>query len=134
MTHMKLFLLFILLFHSAILFGQTQSELTAESAKRLKTAETELSSVYKKILTAYSDDAEFIKNLKESQEFWIKFKQVELKMMYPNREPGYYGSAHQMCINDYLAQLTNDRTAKLKLWLAGTEDDDICSGSIQVKR
>jgi uncharacterized protein YecT (DUF1311 family) len=133
MRQLKILGLLILLGQSFIVLGQTQAELTDDSNKRLKKVEAELTSVYNKILTSYSDDKEFIKNLKESQELWTKFRTTELKVMYPDREPGYYGSVHQMCINDYLAELTNDRIKRLRIWLTGTVEGDVCSGSIKVK-
>ena len=133
MRQLKLLGLFIFIGQSSLLFGQTQAQLTDESNKRLKKAETELTSVYNKILTTYSDDKEFIKNLKESHELWTKFRTTELKVMFPDRKPGYYGSGHQMCINDYLADLTNDRVKRLRTWLNGTVEGDVCSGSIKVK-
>ena len=71
--------------------------------------------------------------MKESQEAWTKFRAIELKVKYPDREPGYYGSAHQMCVNDYLAELTNERAKRLRIWLTGTVEGDICSGSVQVQ-
>ena len=55
-------------------------------------ADKELNHVYQQILKDYKDDAVFIKSLKASQRIWIQSRDAELKMMYPNREPGYYGS------------------------------------------
>lgn len=133
MRQLRLFGLIILLGQSFFVLGQTQAQLTADSNTRLKKTEAELNSVYNKILTTYSDDKEFIKNLKESQDLWTKFRTTELKVMFPDREPGYYGSVHQMCINDYLAELTNDRIKRLRTWLTGTVEGDVCSGSIKVK-
>jgi uncharacterized protein YecT (DUF1311 family) len=118
---------------SFFVLGQTQAQLTIDSNKRLKKAEIELTSIYNKILTIYSDDKEFIKNLKESQDLWNKFRSTELKVMFPDRKLGYYGSVQQMCINDYLAELTNDRIKRLQTWLMGTVQGDVCSGSIKMK-
>lgn len=134
MEKFKTLLLILLLGQASLAIGQTQAEITNDSAKRLRKAESELASIYNKILTAYSEDKEFVINLKESQDAWTKFRAVELKMKYPDREPGYYGSAHQMCVNDYLTELTNERAKRLQNWLSTTVEGDVCSGSIQVQR
>ncbi len=130
-TLWKILVLFILCIQWSVLFGQTQLHLTTDSNKRLKKAEAELTSVYNRILETYVDDKEFIKNIKESQELWAKFKTAELKMKYPERSAGYYGSANQMCANDYLTELTNERIKRLREWLTGSSEGDVCSGSIK---
>jgi uncharacterized protein YecT (DUF1311 family) len=131
MTRSKILVTFILCLPSSFLFGQTQAQLTNDSSERLKKVEAELSSVYNRVLETYADDKEFITNIKQSQELWAKFKTAELKMKYPDRSAGYYGSTHQMCVNDYLAQLTNERIKRLRDWLTGMPDGDVCSGSIK---
>lgn len=133
MRYLKILGLFILLGPSSLVFGQTQAQLTDDATERFKKAEVELNSVYTKILTTYADDKEFIKNLKESQDLWVKFRATELKVKYPDREPGYYGSVHQMCMKDYLTELTNERINRLRMWLAWAVEGDVCSGSIKVQ-
>jgi len=133
MRTFKILGLVILVGQSVLSFGQTQQQLTDDSNKKLKSAETELKTVYNKILETYKDDKEFIQAVKESQDSWTKFRTVELKMMYPDRAPGYYGSSHQMCVNEYLAELTKDRIKKLQTWLTGIEEGDVCGGTIKWK-
>lgn len=45
----------------------------------------------------------------------------------------YYGSIHPMCEANYLAELTEERTNKLRTWLTGAPEGDACSGSVNVK-
>ncbi|WP_367271484.1 lysozyme inhibitor LprI family protein [Nonlabens sp.] len=45
---------------------------------------------------------------------WITFRDAELKVMYPETEPRYYGSIHPMCVSIYLEKLTQDRIKTLK--------------------
>jgi uncharacterized protein YecT (DUF1311 family) len=78
-------------------------------------------------------DTIFIKNLKSSQRIWITFRDAELKMKYPEREPGWYGSIHPMCVSSYLAELTNERIKTLKEWIEGIEEGESCGGSIRLK-
>jgi uncharacterized protein YecT (DUF1311 family) len=132
MIRLRLLILLILVGQSILSNAQSQTEMASESGSGLKNAETELNTVYERILVLYKEDTEFLKNLKESQDLWIKFRTMELKTKFPNREPGYYGSVQPMCVNDYLTELTNERIKRLKTWLTGTEEGDVCSGSIRI--
>lgn len=134
MSHLKkIYLLLLLLIFSQnhILKGQTQTDLNIESNDELKKAEAEMSLVFNKILKEYSEDKVFIKNLKKSQLAWLEFRSIELQVMFPDREPGYYGSVHAMCVGGYLVELTNERTKKLTKWVVGTEEGDVCSGTLK---
>ena len=53
-------------------------------------------------------------------------------MKYPNYEEVYNGSSHPMCKALYLKELTQERTNKLKVWLNGIEEGNLCSGSIKM--
>lgn len=125
-----LFLVFGVLCFSTV--AQTQLDINDEANASYKKADKELNTVYQRIMTKYKSDAEFIKNLKASQRLWIKFRDAELLMKYPERDFGYYGSMHSLCISNYLEQLTTDRVKTLKLWLEGAEEGDPCSGSINI--
>jgi uncharacterized protein YecT (DUF1311 family) len=99
--------------------------------KGLKDAETEMNNVYSEIQKTYKADVAFIKNMKEAQELWTKLRAAELKAKFP-ASPDEYGSAYQMCVNDYLTELTNQRIIRLKTWIKGTYQGDVCSGSIRI--
>jgi len=133
MGQLKLIGLLFLLAQSFLSIGQTQLEMNNDSGNRLKKAETELKGTLSKMQELYKSDSEFLKNLKESQDIWTKFKNAELKMKFPDREPGYYGSVHPMCVADFLADLTFERIEKLKVWVTGIEEGDVCSGSVRSK-
>jgi uncharacterized protein YecT (DUF1311 family) len=131
---MKTILFFAVIFLAKPCFSQSQMEMNQQAAEAYKKADTELNTIYQKILKDYSADKEFIKNLKASQRIWISFRDAELKMKYPDRkEPMYYGSIHPMCVSLYLEKLTLDRVATLKLWSEGAEEGDGCAGSEKVK-
>jgi uncharacterized protein YecT (DUF1311 family) len=89
--------------------------------------------VYQAILKAYKSDASFIKNLRTSQRIWITFRDAEVKVKYPDRADGYYGTIHPLCVSLYLEELTVDRISTLTQWVKGTEEGDVCSGSIKTK-
>ena len=113
--------------------AQTQGEMNAETAAEFHAADKQLNSIYQKILADYTDDEAFIANLKEAQRCWIVFRDAQLKMKYPDREPGHYGSIQPACEANYLAELTRERTAALEVWLAGVEEGDVCAGTVKTR-
>ncbi len=96
-----------------------------------KEAEAEMNEVYEEILNSYAEDSEFISNLKKAQQFWMEFRSLELKVVFPDREAGYYGSIQPLCVNQHMTALTQERTKRLRIWLIGTSEGDICSGTIK---
>lgn len=114
-------------------FSQTQLEINVGANSDYRKADKELNSTYQKIIKEYRADPVFIKNLKIVQNIWIKFRDAEVNVKYPPREPGYYGSIQPTCWNMYMTELTQKRTKELKIWLAGIEEGDVCSGSVKIK-
>lgn len=116
-----------------ILGAQTQKEMNQDAADEFKAADTELNSIYQKILEDYADDKAFITSLKDAQRCWIVFRDAQLKMKYPDREPGYYGSIQPVCEMTYLTELTQDRIKALNVWIEGVQEGDTCAGTVKVK-
>ena len=114
-------------------FSQTQLEMNNEASDSYKKADKELNAVYKAILNEYKSDTIFVKNLKASQKIWIAFRDAELRVKYPETEPGYYGSVYSLCVSSYLEKLTRERIKTLQQWIDGIEEGDVCSGSIKIK-
>lgn len=129
MTKIILSILFGLLF--IFCFSQTQLEMNQEAQNKFKKADTELNSVYQKILKEYSSDSVFIKNLRASQRIWIQFRDAEMKAKFPDRPDGYYGSIQPLCWSNYLTELTQERTNKLMDWLTESEEGNMCNGSVK---
>ena len=113
--------------------AQTQGEMNQDAAGEFKAADKELNAIYQQILEDYADDETFIANLKEAQRCWITFRDAQLKMKYPDREPGYYGSIQPMCEAMYLTELTQERIKTLNLWIDGVAEGDACAGTVRVK-
>ncbi len=124
-----------LLFFNCFLlaFSQTQADLNKDAYNSFQKADKELNTIYQKILVEYKSDSVFIKNFKASQRIWITFRDAELKVKFPEREPGYYGSIQPMCVSYYMEQLTKERIETLKVWLDGIEEGDGCIGSVKTK-
>ena len=115
-------------------FGQTKAEMNQNANTGFQKADKELNFVYQSILKSYKSDTEFVKNLKISQRIWVQLRDAEMKTKYPDRENGYYGSVQPMCWSIYMEDLTEERTKKLKVWLTGIEEGDVCSGSVKMKQ
>jgi uncharacterized protein YecT (DUF1311 family) len=113
--------------------GQTGAEMNQQANVSYQTADKELNTVYQKIVLKYKDDPAFIASLKAAQRLWIQFRDAELKMKYPPREKGYYGSVYPMCYSAYKEELTRQRIKTLQQWLEGVEEGDVCAGSLKLK-
>jgi uncharacterized protein YecT (DUF1311 family) len=114
-------------------FGQSNADMIREAAKIYEKSDKELNQTYQKILKEYNEDIVFIRNLKNAQRIWVQLRDAELKSKYPNTDPNYYGGMHPMCEYYYLTELTNERIKRLKVWLNGIEEGDICIGSVKIK-
>ena len=114
-------------------FGQSDADMIREAAKIYQKSDKELNQTYQKILKEYNEDIVFIRNLKNAQRIWVQLRDAELKSKYPNTDPNYYGGMHPMCEYYYLTELTNERIKRLKVWLIGIEEGDICIGSVKIK-
>lgn len=130
---MKRGLFIVFLFIAQAALSQTQLEMNQQAHAAYQQADKKLNTVYRKIVSLYKADAVFIANLKESQRIWIKFRDAEVKMKYPDREAGFYGSIHPLCWSNYLEHLTHQRTEKLREWLEAAEEGDECAGSAILK-
>ncbi|WP_378187715.1 lysozyme inhibitor LprI family protein [Aquimarina sp. W85] len=115
-------------------FAQTQTEINNEAYADLQKSDKELNKIYQEVLATYKSDSKFISSLKKSQKIWIKFRDAELEMKYPNYREPYDNSIHPMCRANYLKELTEDRIKQLQLWLNGIDESDKCSGSVKVNR
>ncbi|MBC7923888.1 MAG: DUF1311 domain-containing protein [Ferruginibacter sp.] len=115
-------------------FAQTQSAVNQTEYRNFQAADRELNSVYQKILREYASDPAFLKNLRTAQRIWVQFRDAEVKMKYPDRPAGHYGSVQPTCQSAYQTALTEQRTAALKIWLTGIGEGDVCAGSVRTKR
>ena len=124
---MKYHLIFFVLLFQITCFSQTQLELNQTAYGAFEEADKELNDTYQKIIEKYQSDTIFIHKLKVAQRIWIKLRDAELDLKYPEREPGYYGSVLPMCKGYYLAYLTKKRTKALNEFLLPREEGDVCN-------
>jgi uncharacterized protein YecT (DUF1311 family) len=125
-----LFLLFLT--YNLTCISQTQSEMNKDANFEYNEADTELNNVYQKLLSEYKSDSIFIDRLKKAQRIWLSYRDAELEMKFPAENKQLeYGNTYSMCVSIYLEELTEQRIEKLKDWLNGIDEGNICSGSIE---
>lgn len=115
-----------------MIFAQAQAESKKPISLNQESADDELNRIYQQILKNYQSDTAFIANLKISQRIWIRFRDAELNMKFPDRDAGYYGSIYPECKALYLEELTRARTKTLLVWLKGIEEGELCRGSVKM--
>ena len=129
---MKPFVIILFLTFNLCSFGQTQYQMHEESSEEYKKADTELDHIYQKILIEYKSDSIFINRLKKAQKIWIAYRDAELEMRFPAKNKQVeYGSVYPMCVALFLKGLTEERTEKLRVWINGIKEGDMCLGSIK---
>ncbi|MEM9674880.1 MAG: lysozyme inhibitor LprI family protein [Cyclobacteriaceae bacterium] len=130
---MRVSLILAFLVLSILSYAQTQSEISKQADKDFREVDQKLNDVYRQILYQYKSDTAFIQNLKSSQRIWIQFRGAELKVKFPDRETGVHGSIHPTCKTLYVTELTKERIDRLRTWIEGSEEGDICAGSVMRK-
>lgn len=105
-----------------------QQEMNVCAEEDFKKADAELNKVYKALLQNEKYDAMFIKKLRESQKAWIKFRDSELDATFSCEDSALvcWGSMYPMCYHTYKAKMTNNRTERLKKYLAEGRPADDC--------
>ena len=112
----------------------TQSQRNQCATSQLKAADDELNRVYQDILKRYKNDRQFVQKLRNAQQAWLKFRDAELEAKFPFADKqARYGSVYPMCANLFLAQRTQERIKDLRQWLDGTEEGNLCAGSVHYK-
>ncbi|MFT6416765.1 MAG: hypothetical protein ACJARZ_002116 [Dokdonia sp.] len=95
-------------------------------------ADVKLNEVYQKILKDNRSDSVFIYQFKRTQKIWISYRDAELEMKFPAKKKQLeYGSVYPMCVSFFLKELTQERAEKLKVWLHGVSEGDVCSSSVK---
>lgn len=119
---------------SALSVAQSRPGLDQEDCRKYKQADAALNRLYRQILTDYKTDRAFVQKLRTAQRAWTAFRDAHVESLYPERNKlTAYGSANPMCRCIALEELTARRTEELRRWIDGTEEGDVCSGSVRTK-
>ncbi|MAZ01349.1 MAG: hypothetical protein CMP58_04065 [Flavobacteriales bacterium] len=125
-------LLFYLLITPFFSLGQTQLQMNLKSGDKWESIDHQMTTIYKTILDLYSDDESFINALKEDQKNWMNLRKSNNELMYPDKkEDYYYGSYHITCKNDFDAKIIKQRIDFLMQWILGSEEGDVCNGTLK---
>jgi uncharacterized protein YecT (DUF1311 family) len=123
----------VIFFAASWLHAQTQGGLDEQACGQFHKADVALNETYSKILKEYANDQQFIAKLKTAQRAWLAFRDAELEALYPkDNKQAEYGTVYPMCHCSELQFLTEQRIKQLKRWLDGTQEGDVCSGSVKV--
>lgn len=113
----------------------SQAGLNACAADEFTKADQQLNKVWKAILVKYKDQPVFLEKLKASQKLWLQFRDAEVAAHFPvgkgEDAATQYGSVYPMCVSQAQTELTQQRTQQLQAWLKGTQEGDVCAGSIK---
>lgn len=117
--------------------GETQSDLNESAGDQLSQAQQQLDRVIAEIQHHYQDKPLFLGKFEKAQAAWETFRDAELEAYYPPTEYGdtfeSYGSMYPMCYAGKKQVLIEARIKQLEPWLQGTEEGDVCSGSVKLK-
>jgi uncharacterized protein YecT (DUF1311 family) len=118
---------------TSILSAETPRNLDQPSCVQFHKADISLNETYSKILKLYAKDKQFITKLKTAQRAWLAFRDAQLEALFPKTDKrAEYGSVYPMCHCSALQVLTEARTTQLQRWLDGTQEGDVCAGSVKV--
>jgi uncharacterized protein YecT (DUF1311 family) len=109
-----LFIVLIVLIYSSATFSQKQPEMNQDVYKTYKVADKKLNEVYQKILKKYKAKGTYIKNIRKAQRLWIKFRDAQFEMNFPESNGQYNKNTLTDSQAAYLTQLTEERTKTLK--------------------
>ena len=112
----------------------TQLETNQCVGDKRRAADAELNVIYQRLQKLYADRPEFLDKLKRAQRAWIAFRDAEMEARFPGPDKRItYGSVYPMCGGLLLTELTRKRVVDLKVWAEGTQEGDVCSGSIRLR-
>lgn len=112
--------------------AETQSAMTADACIQLRNSNAEMKKIIGQIITDHKDNKRFINAFNKAQKAWSAFRDADMNAVYPE-SPQSYGSAYGMCRCTLLNEMTRERIDKLKKWLSGDTEGDVCAGSMDWK-
>ena len=130
---MKIIFTFLVLsFMTVPAFAQTQLDMVKSAQADYFKADKKLNETYKQIQTIYRKDSRFLRDLKQAQLAWIKFRDLQVALKYPTKIG--MSSATPMCRFNYIRELTEQRRAELRHWTDPVAEGDVCTGTIQTRQ
>lgn len=124
----------IIIFLSGLSFAllASQADLNKAACDEFQKADANLNDVYQQVLNNYKNDKPFIERFVMAQKKWIQFRDAYVDSMYVPEHKNEYGSVLPMCECYFIEQITKDRINQLRVWIKGTEEGDVCTGSTNI--
>lgn len=112
--------------------AQTQYDINDCSQHAAQRAQTELDTLYRAVLAKYRDDPHLLRRLRAAQKAWERYRDAEFAAVYPHSgDPDYAADYTPTCSATLKLALTRSRIARLRLWLRGGIEGDLCAGAIR---
>jgi uncharacterized protein YecT (DUF1311 family) len=94
--------------------SQLKNNTAADPLTMYKNADWKLNEVYQQLLAMKKTNKVFIKNLKNAERLWIKYRDAQLTEKYPQVKPASDKSMFTKPQLTYLTILTEDRIKELQ--------------------
>lgn len=104
----------------------SQSEMNACSCSEAYKEDQKLNQLYQTLLKQHADDPILIKKMKAAERAWIRYRDAQLEMHFPDPDKRNYGSVFRMCQCTVESSLTEARYKELKEWSDEVTNGDIC--------
>lgn len=114
-----------------VIVGCTKPEETKTACEQLDEIDLEMLNLIDQINKLYQDDKSFLKAFKDSQIYWIQYRNRQVKAVYP-LSPRKYDFDVGECKCEVYRDLTKIRVKELKKWIEGMPESQ-CQGSIPIK-
>ena len=106
--------------------GQTQADMNEDANRDLRAAESEQRQILEQLRSMAHGKADALETLRAAQAAWEKYRDAQLRTLWPFPERTWYGSVHPMCVATQNAALTRARTRELRAMLKQPEGD-VCN-------
>ena len=113
----KLFIIFVLIFSISPAFAfETQAEMIEFAVNRYNAEDMKMNQICDSIKKSFASDKGFVNSLLTSQIAWKKFRNAEIKTLFPKTDDiGYdYGSNFSIYYYSKLFSMTQKRIEELK--------------------
>ena len=110
--------------------GKSYQESLADIFNELENSEKEINRLIIQISNKYVEQDEFLVALDSSQAAWIKSRDANLHLIYPDEDKVFnYGSVYRLCSAVYFLEENKKRITFLQEWLTSPVEGETCSGS-----
>jgi uncharacterized protein YecT (DUF1311 family) len=111
--------------------GGTNAAPPTGNVATAKAATAEMERIYGLILQRFEQDGVFVAKFQTAQTAWEQYRDAHLEALYPAQDKRLaYGSVYGRCRQTALAALTRQRIEKLRPWLDGVAEGEVCAGSL----